>query len=311
MAPAGDRFADPPRNDPDDDSRPVGSTNSRLFLQLNRQIGWLARLDGNFLLDGPGEGLDRNQIVFAGRHVSDSELAVGAGDRVVGVVDHINPPLHPAMSVAVYSNGTWSGQFGRNVLALVRQRHIEGGALAIIAVGIVQHRILVDDIQRARGNYLHVGFEAALDIVEFGLLGRWRPRFPFGNPDQVDGRVLDALVWPDLDHGLLADAAAHFDILVRDDLAHPHGAVEHDLSLDRAAPRNRSRIVGLRRAGNHRRKGDDIYSRCRLDKFHQQRPPLESGGASPMAIDHEFRGAQNWNFLWPRSANLSGAVRER
>src|SRR3990170_8087105 len=71
------------------------------FFQFDLQLGGLSSLYSYGHFDRPGEGLHRHELVVAGRNVADSEFAVGAGDRVVGVVHHVDPAFHPAMRVAV------------------------------------------------------------------------------------------------------------------------------------------------------------------------------------------------------------------
>ena len=88
-------------------------------------------------------------------------------------------------------------------------------------MGVVQHRIVVDDHQRTRTDHLNVGLKAAVVIDELGrldLLCFCRPGFSLGHPDQIHDRVLDALVGPDLNQRLLAGAITYVEILVRDDL---------------------------------------------------------------------------------------------
>src|SRR6266404_9069118 len=159
-----------------------------LLLQFDGQIRRLACRNSYGLLNGDGKGLDRYQGVVPGRHVGDAKLAIGAGDRVVGVVDDINPTFHPAVRVAVDPHSAYSRQLRGNSLPLVRQRHVEGGALPVIAVGVVQYRVVVDDVQGTRADHLNLRLETAFAIVELGRLTSCRPCFSLGHLDQVDDR---------------------------------------------------------------------------------------------------------------------------
>src|SRR5229473_5550950 len=155
-----------------------------LLLQFDGQIRRLACRNSYGLLNGAGKGLDRYQGVVPGRHVGDAEPAIGAGDCVVGVVDDINPTFHPAVRVAVDTHSACSRQLRGNSLPLVRQRHVEGGALPVIAMGVVQYRVAVDDVQGTRADHLNLRLETAFAIVEFGRLTSCRPCFSLGHLDQ-------------------------------------------------------------------------------------------------------------------------------
>ena len=134
-------------------------------------------------------------------------------------------------------------QLDGNSLSLVRQGQIEGGALAVIAMRVVEHRVAVDDVQRTWRNDLNLGFEAAFDIVELGRLARLRPSLSLGHVDQVYDRAFDRLVGANPDQRLLARASADLHILGRDDLFRRHVAAIADDALDRSAARNGSDFV--------------------------------------------------------------------
>src|SRR5258705_11950211 len=138
------------------------------LLQLDCQIGRLTGGDDHRLLCRSCERLHRDQCVVAGWHVRNGEFAVGAGHRVIRIVRHVDPSLHPAMGVAIDANGAGPFEFGWNALTLIRQRQIEGSSLVVIAMGVVQNRIAVDDVQPARPDHLNFRRKRAFDIVEFG-----------------------------------------------------------------------------------------------------------------------------------------------
>jgi hypothetical protein len=99
------------------------------------------------LLDHPGIGLGNHELVITCGDIPDRELSVRARDSVVGIVHDVDPTFHPTMGVTVDAHRSSAFQLDRNALVLVRQSKIEGGAFPIIAMGVVQHRIGVDDIQ--------------------------------------------------------------------------------------------------------------------------------------------------------------------
>ena len=51
-------------------------------------------------------------------------------------------------------------------LALLGQRHVERGPAAVVAVGVVEHRVGVDDVQTALAGDLDVGLELASFLIE-------------------------------------------------------------------------------------------------------------------------------------------------
>src|SRR5229473_2754725 len=283
-----------------------------LLLQFDGQIRRLARRDSYRLLKGPGKRVDRHQVIVAGRDISNSELAVCAGDGVVGVVHHVDPPFHPAVSVAVDAHGPNPRQFRGNSLPLVRQRHVEGGALPVIAVGVVQYRVVVDDVQGTRADHLNLRLETAFAIVEFGRFASCRPCFSLGHLDQVHDRVLDALVGPNPDQRLVADAAAHLDILVRDDLPRRHRVVKDDLAVDLSAARNRAPFVGPRRYGDRpcEDNREEFSSQC--EAFHGY-PLLRTSAGEPsrgLTTNWAIREIENWP-VGPRTKVRRRAGRSR
>src|SRR5882672_3259073 len=141
------------------------------LLQFDIQIARLPRRNGNRLLVRTGEGLVRHQLVGSGGNVGDGEFAVGAGDGIVRTVDDIDPPFHPAMCVTIDPHLARPWQLDRNSLTLVGESEVEHGALAVIAVRVVKHRIAIDDVQAACTYHLNVGLEFAFVVVDFGLLG--------------------------------------------------------------------------------------------------------------------------------------------
>src|SRR5882724_11367934 len=104
--------------------------NHLLLPQLYVEFRRLSAGNGHRQFDGTSVGLNGYELVIAGGHVGDRELAIGAGYGVVGIVYNVDPAFHPPVRIAVDSHGARSLQLGRNPLALVGQRHIEGGALS-------------------------------------------------------------------------------------------------------------------------------------------------------------------------------------
>ena len=126
---------------------------------------------GHLVITDRYPGLVRHQLVGSGWNVGDGEFAFGAGDGIVGIVDDIDPPFHPAMCVAIDADLARPRQVDGDSLVLVRQGQVEHGALTVIPVRVVQHRIAIDDVQAAHAYHLNVGFEFAFVVVDFRLLG--------------------------------------------------------------------------------------------------------------------------------------------
>src|SRR5260370_41278342 len=99
-------------------ARPERSRSARSSRQLSRFYHSI----------NPDRVFGTHKGVVPGRHVGDPELAIGAGDRVIGVVDDINPSFHPAVRVAADTPNAPSRQLRGNSLSLVQQRRAELGA---------------------------------------------------------------------------------------------------------------------------------------------------------------------------------------
>ena len=135
-----------------------------------------------------------------------------------------------------------------------------------------------------------MGLETAFAIVELGRLAcvLCRPGFSLGHLDQVHDRVLDALVGPDLDQRLLARAAAHLDVLVRDDLLRRHRVVKDDLAFDRSAARDRARFVGACRDGDRPCEDDRGYPSSQCEMFHGYPPQANFRRGLPEISNHKL-----------------------
>src|SRR3990172_12329292 len=177
-----------------------------LFFQFDLQLGGLSSLYSYGHCERPGEGLHRHELVVAGRNVADSEFAIGAGDRVVGVVHHVDPAFHPAMRVAVDADRSGALQLDGDSLSLIRQGQVEGGPLTVKSMRVVEHRVAVDDVQPTWRNELNFRFETAFDIVKLGRLALLRPSLSLGDVDEVYDRALDSLIGANPDQRLLAGA---------------------------------------------------------------------------------------------------------
>ena len=70
--------------------------------------------------------------------------------RVVGTVGHVDPGQHPAVGVALDSHQPRPGQAPLVILSpLFGQGQVERSALAVEAMGVVQHRVGVQDVDGA------------------------------------------------------------------------------------------------------------------------------------------------------------------
>src|SRR5580704_16177317 len=83
-------------------SRPRRPLNSALRLHREIRHRVLAALHGNLLIDLGQLLLPHLDGVVAGRNVFDREVAMFVSHRVVRIVDHNPPSVHPAVCVASY-----------------------------------------------------------------------------------------------------------------------------------------------------------------------------------------------------------------
>jgi len=91
-----------------------------------------------------------------------------------------------------------------------------------MAVRIVQHRVLVDDVDPTGTDDLNLRFKAAFNIVKLGRLPFLRPRLSLGDVGEVYDRALDSLIGANPDLRLLAGASAGLHILGRNYLSCRH-----------------------------------------------------------------------------------------
>ena len=117
-------------------------------------------------------------------------------------------------------------------------------------MGVVQHRVVVDDVQGTRADHLNLRLETAFAIVEFGrLTSAAGHAFPLA----ASTRYTTAFWTPFRPNPSISGSSRmppHLDILVRDDLPRRHRVVKDDLAVDLSAARNRARFVGARRYGD-------------------------------------------------------------
>src|SRR6266404_3816590 len=210
----------------------AAGTEQLLFLQFNGNLCRFIRLYRHRNVGIPGIVLSRDQRVIPGRNIRNAEASVLGGPGVIGAVRHVNPRQHPAMRVTLDANQAGSVQLARDSLPLIGQREIEGSAFAVEAMRVVQDRIGIDHIDRARLNHLHGRLESAFHVVDFRRFWRLAPCLAFGDLLQIDDDVLDTFVRPDQDQGLVSGTAADLPVFRRDDLLRGYVALKNDLALD-------------------------------------------------------------------------------
>src|SRR5215207_4424424 len=141
-------------------------------------------------------------------------------------------------------------------------------------MGVMEHRIAVEDVQTTRADYLNYRHETAFLVVDFGRLTCCRPGFPLGDLREIHHCVLDTLAGSNRHQWLLANAAANLDILVGNDLSSGYSAAEDNLALDRSATGDRALVIGLHGCGDHRSDGARDGSNDLLGDLHQRTPEL-------------------------------------
>jgi hypothetical protein len=111
-------------------------------------------------------------------------------------------------------------------------------------VGVVQHRIRVEDIDGTGADDLDGRIELALLLIQYRRLVRLAPGLALRHVLEVHHRVLHALVRPDADSRLVAGTTANLPVFGGNDFPDGHRALKDDLPLDSSTPGDGNHVVG-------------------------------------------------------------------